>query len=58
MSEIDSVKNLIKGLRDKYKDDACVIAYLEVIITLEARLNPEFKERIDFHIRELPNENW
>lgn len=58
MNENEKVKSLIEGLRDKYKSDSCVIAYLEVIIALETRFNPEFDKRIDFHIKGLADENW
>ncbi len=58
MNENEKVKSLIEGLRDKYKNDSCVIAYLEVIMSLEARFNPEFDKRIDSHIEGLTNENW
>lgn len=58
MNENEKVKSLIEGLRNKYKNDLCVIAYLEVIIALETRFNPEFDKRIDFHIEGLANENW
>lgn len=58
MNENEKVKSLIEGLRDKYKSDSCVIAYLEVIMALEAWFNPEFDKRIDSHIKGLTNEDW
>lgn len=52
----EATKNLVQGLREKYKSEACVIAYLEQIISLETRFNPEFLERVNFHVENLNNE--